>query len=203
MAPSRSPKGKKTDGESVKEALERLRAASPAERAGEKASMATWSGTQCKTKLQALGVDTTGFSDTNLFRMMLSHTLDLGVTPKSTWSPKAVRYAVREMFKQPATDNELKGKAGKAFLAKLIAEDGDGGEKVNRELDYDGTAGGGGRRRIRRGKAEPRATQTVIGNAGQGRRRRGYAVTDRSEVPTEEVEKGEGRQGQQDGRMVQ
>ena len=60
MAPSRSPKGKKTDGESVKEALARLKVATPEERAGEKASMATWTGTQCKTKLGAMGVDFTG-----------------------------------------------------------------------------------------------------------------------------------------------
>ena len=107
----------------MKEALGRLKAASPAERAGEKASVATWTGTQCKTKLQALGVDITGFSDTNLFRMMLSHTLELGVTPKSTWSPKAVRRAVREMFKQPATDKELQGKA-------VGGEEGRGGVKT-------------------------------------------------------------------------
>ena len=136
MAPSRSPKGKKNDGESVKEALERLKVATPEERAGEKASMATWTGTQCKNKLGAMGVDFTGFTDTNVLRMMLTHTLSLGVTPKSTWSPKAVKHAVREIFQQPASDKELQGKAGKDYLAKLIAEDGDEGGKINRELNY-------------------------------------------------------------------
>ena len=43
---------------------------------------------------------------------------------------------MREIFQQPASDKELQGKAGKECLAKLIAEDGDEGGKVNRELDY-------------------------------------------------------------------
>ena len=50
---------------------------------------------------------------------------------------------MREIFQQPAPDKELQGKAGKEYLAKLIAEDGDEGGKVNRELDCGGSARGG------------------------------------------------------------
>lgn len=135
MAP-KTPKGRKTDGETLAQGRDRMAAASPAERTGEKRMIAKMSGTECRAKLTAMGVDHTGITCLGAVRMVLSHRMGLGATPEKVWTPKAIHFAVREMFKQTATEGELKGKLGRALLKKLIAEDGDNAEKVNKVLDY-------------------------------------------------------------------
>ena len=101
---SLTPPTKNTGTETTKEGRERLQAMSKEARAGEKASIAVWNGTQCKAKLDAMGIDFTGVKDTGVLRMMVSHELQLGVMPANTWTPRAIKFAVREMFSMTASD---------------------------------------------------------------------------------------------------
>jgi hypothetical protein len=130
MAP-RTPRGRRTDGESKAEGTARVKAATPAERTGEKRMIARMTGAECQAKLTALGVDFAGVKCLGMPRMVLSHSLGLGVTPRKQWTPKAVNFAVREMFNTDASEAELKGKLGTALLDKLMAEDGDGGDECS------------------------------------------------------------------------
>lgn len=97
--------------------------------------IAKMTGAECRAKLTALGVDVAGITCLGTLRVVLSHSVELGVTPQKQWTPKAVHFAAREMFKTDATETELKGKPGTALLAKLLAEDGDDGEEVNNQQE--------------------------------------------------------------------
>jgi hypothetical protein len=162
---SPSPLTKTKSPIGLKEAREWLRSLDDAGREGEKAMAAVLTGPQAKQRLGESGVDFDERAETAVVRQMVAHTLDLGILPEKTWTPRSALYAANEMLGAGVTAAEVgKGAAAKDFLRKLIAK---GDKIVPRSLagEFD-VAGAGGEFKVQMKKMIQQERARIASTAG-------------------------------------